>query len=459
MKKHVLRTLAVAIAILSPLTPTITAKAIEKPENIDYLELSAGATINGDSDTPLWMWINQNGRIHPNSDTQYLRLRTGKLADQNKQLDWVYGIDVTGRHGDSDTDLLWTDLYVGLSTKQFSLTIGKKAKFFGLADSLLTAGPEVYSRNAPTIPKIALATNGYVNITDRLAFNAYLAHGWMGEEQYQKNAFLHQKHLYLRYGSNDPDRGFNIFAGMQHFAVWGGTDRVTGEHQPSGLSDFFRIFAGKSGGKDAQSTDKHNALGNHLGSFDFGLQLKGQSRDWLFYTQTMFEDGSGLRFYRPGDYLIGASMVNKQENDIIRRLNVEYFDTRSNAYKDNIDNYFSNSLYQSGWSYKGFAIGHPFIRFIAGPDYRYSPQNKIRSVNASALMEFSKLVNPLLRFAYIENHGSFYKPLSKSEQHNIYAVDVTNTSELSDGWSFSQIISWDNDNHFGAGMTVSKKIF
>jgi len=376
---------------------------------------------------------------------------------------WFYGIDAT-MNRDSQHNVVLTDAYAGVSYGGLNLFAGKKAEFFGLADTLLTAGPNVYSRNAPTIPKIAISTNGFIELNDLFAVNAYFAHGWMGDENFVKNAFLHQKFLYLRYGESNPRKGINIYAGIHHLAIWGGTNRVNGEHYPSGLDDFWRVISGKAGDAGAAGIDRQNALGDHRGSIDYALLLKGRQRDWHVYAGTLFEDGSGIKLFKWYDYFAGVSMINKGVNGVLKRVNFEVFNTMNHGNNPwEPDNYFNNYEYQSGWTYNGFGIGHPFIRFITGKNYQYTAQNRVRAVNASALLHFSRLANPYLRMAYSENYGYVNEPLSDNNQIKIFSFDITNTSFLYDGWSLTQELCFDTGKNvngvIGGSVTVTKTVF
>jgi len=405
------------------------------PSGIDTLQVSTGFMTSKQATPPFWMWANQNGRVSTESaSSMFTRLRMNKHADDEKTFDWFYGVDVTERTNSSH-DLVWTDAYAGLAYKQFRLTLGRKAETFGLVDSLLSAGSECYSQNAPTIPKIALSTNGYIDLTDWLAVNAYLAHGWMGEERTIPNAYLHEKFIYLKLGENNPDQGVNFYAGLHDIAVWGGNGI------PSSLKDYFDVFFGKGGGNGSIYTP--TGLGDHRGTIEFALQQKDIDRDWYLYVQTMFEDGSGLRFWYPGDYLLGFSMVNKNRDSHIARITFELLDTRSGGIiTDFPDNYLTNWQY-GGWVYKGFAIGTPFIPFVKGPNNSYDPLNRVRVINTGVQLLLSKLFNPLVRVAYIENYGSINNPLPSNQKTSIVACDLTNTTPIAHGWSLTQQLSLD----------------
>jgi len=425
------------------------------PAGIDTLQVSTGFLFSKQTLPPFWAYANNNGRVSTErASSMFTRLRINKHADDEKTFDWYYGVDVTARTNSSQ-DLIWTDAYAALAYKNLRLTLGRKAETFGLVDTLLSAGSTVYSRNAPTIPKVSLATNGYVDLTDWLAVNVYLAHGWLGEERTIPNSLLHEKFVYLRLGESYPDQGLNFYAGVHDLAVWGG------DGQPSGLKDLLNVFLGK-GGSNGAITEQQNALGDHRGTIEFALQQKESDRDFFLYVQTMFEDGSGLRFWYPGDYLLGVSMINKNKESHFARINLELLDTRSGAIiTDYPDDYLTNGYY-GAWVYKGFGIGTPFIPFVKGADNSYSPLNRVRVINTGVLLRFTKLVNPLVRVAYIENYGSIGNPLPDNQKTSMVACDLTNTTPIAHGWSLTQQLSLDAGKSISPnpafGLTITKTI-
>jgi hypothetical protein len=144
------------------------------------------------------------------------------------------------------------------------------------------------------------------------------------------------------------------------------------------------------------------------------------------------------------------------------RVNIEYLDTRSTGNSPSgPDDYLTNSEY-GGWVYEGFAIGHPFIRFLKGANGAYEPQNRVRGMNGSLLMTLGALVNPLVRVAWIENRGSFADPLPEDEQTSILAFDLSNTTNFGPGWSLIQQISLDTgdaiDPNLAIRFTLTKRI-
>jgi hypothetical protein len=418
----------------------LKAEEIRKTKWLDLFEVSTGTISSAQDKQPFWLQSNQHGQFGKEGNLIFTRIRLDKKDDEKKKIDWMYGADITGRTG-SDADIALTEAYAGIKYRNLKLTVGRRSEFFGLADSLLTAGPELYSNRAPNIPKVVLSTNGFVNLTEDFAINAYLAHGWMGEEQYVKNAYLHQKYLYMRYGTASNCTGINLYAGLQHVVVWGGTNRETGFQYPSGIGDLVKVFLGKAGGGSASSNDQSYALGNHLGSIEYAIQFKGCERDWFLYAQTLYEDGSGLvgaGLVRPGDYLVGLSLINKEKNSTIKRINLEYLDTTGKSWNsDGSGSYFYHGEYASGWTYEGYGIGHPFITFIPGANYRWYAQNWLQGANASIALEFNKLVNPIIRIAWIRQKGSMY---AQRPAEDIFAFALTNKSRIAKNWTLQQAL-------------------
>lgn len=438
------------------------AKSAGKSELITYADFSTGAVISSGDEAPFWMWANTYGRKSYEKRSAYTRLRFGKEDGPSGHLDWFFGFDATGRTDSGQDDLIWSDLYFGLSYADFQIYAGKKAEFFGLIDpSMLSAGSVVYSRNAPPYTKIVISTKDYVNVLDWFAFQAYLAHGWLDDDRYVKDAYLHQKYLYLRIGNANPDRGFFLYAGFHDIALWGG------EGMPSELSDFWRVFFGQGGGEDASSSDQINALGDHFGVFEYALKVKTRDWDYNVSYQTIFEDSSGMKWLgllSPDDYMIGFYLMRNRGRNGLRNIVVEYLDTRDHGGKPREpDNYFDNGIYRSGWFHDGYAVGHPFIRFLVADDNDHMPYNRVRGVSFGMSFQISRLVNPLVRASYVENYGNVGVPFPDDEVVRLYSFDVTNTTYFSNGWSLVEQVALDTGENastsFGFGLTVKKTIF
>ena len=191
-----------------------------------------------------------------------------------------------------------------------------------------------------------------------MKFSYGIAHSILEKNDiYNESPFIHEKFLYLIKNENDYQYGF----GFVHEAMWAGSTYLYGKF-PSSFSDFWKVFLSADGQK-VEGQPHANALGNHLGIWDFYYVKKNKSNIFKFYYQHFFEDTSGLRFQNRFDGLWGF-----EYKDLSSKLNyvLEYIDTsnqdRNPPYVD--ENYYNHSEYKLGWSYKGYVIGNPFINNV-----------------------------------------------------------------------------------------------
>ena len=144
--------------------------------------------------------------------------------------------------------------------------------------------------------------------------------------------------------------------------MWAGNSQEYGK-QPSNFKDYLKVILGRSGGENSSQNDQLNALGNHLGNYLIQLNKKGEETDWSFYWSHPFEDRSGreLRNLPDGIYGLYLNFKNTKKNSLL----FEFHHTKDQGAKASdfffIDNYFTNSIYGSGWTYQGNTIGNPFL--------------------------------------------------------------------------------------------------
>jgi len=222
----------------------------------------------------------------------------------------------------------------------------------------LSSGSMLVSNNAEPMPKIGiLSAYDYKD----LDFTFGIAHGsFEKSEVYTKAPMLHEKFIYINLIRNDYEFGI----GIVHEAMWGGGTTEEGNF-PSSLRDFFKVLISADDtspiifGEDSHQ----NALGNHLGIWDFYYIKNIKDRSTKFYYQHFFEDTSGLRFWNRLDGLWGIELSNyiKNTNILFEYLNTENQD-RDPPYVN--DRYYNHYQYTDGWSYKGYTIGNPFINHL-----------------------------------------------------------------------------------------------
>jgi len=255
-------------------------------------------------------------------------------------------------------------VYIGESfinsrlTKNTYFKIGKYYRdFSSYLNNNLSSGSMLISHNAEPMPKIGfLSSYNYKN----LDFNFGISHAaFEKSEIYTKAPMLHEKFVYLNYIKNDYEFG----VGIVHEAMWGGGTAEQGNFSQS-LSDFFKVFISADDKSETLGENSHyNALGNHLGIWDFYYIKNIKDKKIQFYYQHFFEDTSGLRFANRFDGLWGVELSNyiKNTNILFELLNTENQD-RNPPYVN--EKYYNHYQYEEGWSYKGYGLGNPFINYL-----------------------------------------------------------------------------------------------
>ena len=227
--------------------------------------------------------------------------------------------------------------------------------FSNYLNNSLSSGSILISHNAQPMPKFGLM--GSLHLKKSYNFDYGIAHGIFEKNNFYNDApMLHEKFIYLKKIKKETEWGI----GLVHEAIWGGSTiggRVPGD-QPSTFKDFLKIFIAEDGPEEGES--HVNALGNHLGIWDFYYQMNKNNKILKLYYQHFFEDTSGLRFANKSDGLWGIELKDyiKDSTILLEYLNTSNQDTNP-PYLD--DSYYIHGLYQSGWSYKGYVLGNPFI--------------------------------------------------------------------------------------------------
>tara|TARA_B100001057_G_scaffold296358_1_gene296565 strand:- start:4374 stop:5576 length:1203 start_codon:yes stop_codon:yes gene_type:complete len=246
---------------------------------------------------------------------------------------------------------------LSISLKEiFKLKVGRYYRdFSSYLNDNLSSGSLLISRNTYPLPKV-----GFLGKTkNKNSFINYgIAHGIFDKNDiYLEAPFLHEKFLYYNY--KNKKNSFSI--GLVHEAIWAGHVKGFGK-QPANFEDFFRIFRASHGDENALETDQINALGNHLGIWDFSFSHSFNEKIIKFYYQHLFEDESGFKFKNNYDGLWGIELLNNKFNLLIEYLNTT---DQSNSFGkgQGNDSYYNHGVYLDGWSYKEFSLGSPFIDF------------------------------------------------------------------------------------------------
>lgn len=260
--------------------------------------------------------------------------------------------------------------YLKAGFNNWELRFGRIMEVPGEVDQDLSSGSLGLGNNALPIPKIGIVLTRYSNIpftNGWVQVKGQLSHGWFGNNRYMKEAFYHEKALYLRFGKER----FKFFMGMQHFGEWAGRrGEIKLERSWKGFWDVFFAKTANDGSVDP-SFDPNRA-GDQRGIFEFGFDYDFNNASLHFYNQTPFESGNGINI-KNIDRLAGLSITSKNKNSILKKVLLEFIYTRQMedyAPPATRQTYYNNGYYRTGWEYENRVIGSPlFINRSTGQHY------------------------------------------------------------------------------------------
>jgi hypothetical protein len=409
------------------------AQALAQLDSIRY-KLETQAAISTEGYLPLWIVSNRFGVLEDGNDAL---LRAGFEAPytKGKKFDVSYGLDIIGKKNFSNSRIQQGFLKVKYGI--FEVRGGRIEEATGLQYDELSSGSLAQSRNAMPVPKVAITVPEYAPVPftkGYLEFKGYLGHGWLGNNQYVKNSLLHEKNLYLKVGGILP---VNLYGGLVHYAVWGGEHPTRGP-LPSGFKDYIQVFQGSEGrGNSPVAGEVGNALGNHLGIYDFGVVTKLNHFKVAVYYQTPWEDLTSLKLFRNKDGLLGINIQPIDKNKIVSAVLYEFLytkyqsgpgipDPRPEQDNDNYghpyggrDDYYNNYLYCSGWTYQNSIIGTPLFttkpraeRYFGGfKDYDVYPNsiinNRVVGHHIGITGALNSIISYKAKLTYTRNYGTF----------------------------------------------------
>ncbi|GAB4034856.1 capsule assembly Wzi family protein [Spirosoma gilvum] len=442
-----------------------------------YVEV--GGIVSSATHTPFWLQANQFGIIPKSSPTGTLRAGLAgaiSLTDTTHKASsraWIvrYGAEVVGNAG-TQSQLLAPEYYIKLSHRRIEFVVGRRKEVIGLVDTTLTSGSYAWSGNALPIPKIQFGTKGFAPLGRKqwLAINAFIAHGWFANTDYMQHSYLHQKSLILRIGK--PVASIRGYIGINHNVQWAGHSdyidpRLAADGQlPNQLSDYPNVlFAIRTGGLNnprITSFDYTNLYGNHVGSIDFGVELRLPATQLMLYHQHSYDDASGMFFQNAPDGLSGLRIrpLHKGLSSFhIDDLLIEYLSTLNQSgptfYQDNThtkgaDNYFNNGQYSEGWVYKNRIIGTPFISLQSDvrPENQHNTtwavnNNRVQMAHLAMRSTIARRISLMAKLSFSRNLGAPGEPLPGSPTQFSSLIQVESPLNWVGGMSFRMAVAAD----------------
>ena len=355
---------------------------------------------------PFWLVSNNHNIYQKGSVINF------EYSNKNKVLD--YGLDIAFPI-DSPEMMFFNKAHITLTKNNLFFSIGRKK--FDNENFILSSGSMIESSNALPIPKVSFGIDEYHEIEiGKIQFllNGNFAHGWLDKGQYIKAPFLHEKSIYVKKNLFD-DYSFSL--GLVHKVIWGGETKSHG-FQSSKFTDYTRVVFARPGSKNSIDQEKENALGNHLGIWDFSIEKEFNSKLIRIHLEHPFEDESSARWIlNEFDGKYGISIFEKNSN-FLSHFIYEYINTMdqsgSQGASDSTygwDNYYNHYIYQSGWTYHSRVIGNPLFTIGSNKgrysDGHYIINNRIKAHHIGLAGSVSNVINYRILFTYSENFGIF----------------------------------------------------
>lgn len=462
--------------LLSGLSSQTKAQTVEA--SVDLSGVASNFTT-----TPFWLQSNRHGIYSDKGNMLLERIQVyGKHEDLllNGKISFYYGADLIARSGTKSNSLSFNQFFFKMNAYGAEIAAGRFLSPSPIYNDQLGIGALGVSGNAVPVPKVQLSVNNWTDVPGTKGYAeivGHLAHGWMTGNRFTDNVLYHEKVGYTRFGGDLP---VNIFAGLSHYVLWGGSNNPRYGDLPSKFSDFWRVFFALHGDDNAPPTDSDFMLGDHLGFWDFGLTIKRPVFSATFYRQHPIETKDNLKLKSLQDALNGLLVDFDPELQMpLRSVLYEFMYTKwqdgprtpnvlndgtpcsqSDQCRDNFqgnENYYNHGIYRSGWTSHGRTIGNPLFR-VADPAFHRTvtgvDNNRIIAHHIGAIFQFGK-TNLTGKITKSRNFGTRDNPFSEpKEQLSIGLFSETGVRILNHTFVIFADTAWDIGDLFGNQIGV-----
>ncbi|MCG6188432.1 capsule assembly Wzi family protein [Maribellus maritimus] len=436
-----------------------------KGQNEPQFSISNSTFASSESSLPFGLWANQDGMVKPGESFLNLTTISGSVSGAfTNSNSWHYkaGTTLAGALG-NDNYFQFNQLFAGVDYKGWALEAGMfydEMRFGGLSSS---NGNLARSRNARPVPKIRISTSGYKpvpGLQDWLFFRFEFDEGFLNDERYVDKAHLHHKSLYLKIA---PAENWTIEMGAEHFVMWGGTSRNPEYGAlPDDFSSYLKYITGRSGGSEFPTTDQKNVAGNQYGTYQ--LEISREFRDFSvhFNLSHPFEDLSGVNWRNWPDNLLGLHIKFKDNEQFLSEAIYELTNTRQQSYIETSqrwDNYYNNSVYNSGVTYFQMAMSSPLFYPVKITDgiSRGFVSNRFYAHHAGGKGRLLPYIYWKAQVTYLEHFGTYSSPLHEEEVLLMAKFDYKNPSfPFCVALSLAADLGYNPGDIYGAQLSLSK---
>ncbi|WP_320019368.1 capsule assembly Wzi family protein [Labilibaculum manganireducens] len=344
-------------------------------KKVNY-ETEISAQVSSKSNLPFWMVTNKYG-IVPDENSGIANFKIYSTPAKNiKGIDFNYGASLVGSRA-SESKFFIDELYVSAEWKKISINLGmqhRDVQFDGLS---VTNNDLLYSGNARMYPELKFQLKEFISLpfsNNWLWVKGSFGNGIMYDDRYVNHTNVHHKNAFLRIGKQD---GLSFTIGLDHYAQWGGTSPKWGN---LGGFDAFADAVFVRGGKvlvdkngNQSINESYNKSGNHIGQNMFEFSYSTSKIESVLSFKNMYEDKSGdfKHINKVKDWNMSFFLKFK-ESKLISSFIYEYYYTKDQggySIRPNhpiepvigFDGYFSNSIFQSGWTNHQRIIGLPLF--------------------------------------------------------------------------------------------------
>jgi hypothetical protein len=293
----------------------------------DSLKIYGQAWVNVGSEGfgTFWSQNNRYGLFDQNQN-DYLGL-IGAFYSDSLNNKWSYEAGAEFLVKQNFADNLLYQLYGNIQYGQLKLMAGWQKYTLGQYGGDLSSGSFLISSNPRPFFRMGIGFHDYVDVpfTDGyLRVKGAINNGWLEEDRSAHSVIsspmTHEKFGYISTG-NLP---VNLYAGISHMAMYGGK---TQNGDPVGV-DYWATFTGQGSDVTDFRGEQTNAVGEHLGVFDWGFTFNVKDYHVQLYQQKPITDRTGFRnnFSDNKDNFIGL-VIETDEKKPVSGLVIEYVRT------------------------------------------------------------------------------------------------------------------------------------